>query len=229
MFVQYNVTTQGVVSASDALSNASLTDVFNGAQMIDPGLGALADNGGYTKTHAPAFDSAVVDAASEGFRADSMDQRGVSGNFNTNADIGSVEYNGNRPPALMQNLSGKLTGVVGDTVDPVLVADYFTDPDGDTVSTVSVTGLPAGLTFDGDYVSGTLEAAGTYFVTVVVTDDATTPLQKVLQFKAKVTTAAEAASAAAASGSSDSGSSGGGSLSMLWLGLLGLAGLRRRR
>ncbi|MFN8420950.1 MAG: right-handed parallel beta-helix repeat-containing protein [Anaerolineae bacterium] len=69
----------------------------------NPMLGALADNGGPTLTHLPAFGSAAIDAGDDSICAASpvnnVDQRGVARPFDGNGDslahcdIGAVEVN----------------------------------------------------------------------------------------------------------------------------------------
>jgi predicted outer membrane repeat protein len=57
----------------------------------DPKLGALADNGGWTQTHALAADSAALNAASNTY-CQLSDQRGVVRPQGPGCDIGAFEY-----------------------------------------------------------------------------------------------------------------------------------------
>ena len=66
----------------------------------DPMLGALADNGGPTKTHLPQAGSPVIDAGDPGFAAPpSTDQRGYARVSGGRIDMGAVESgSGALPP-----------------------------------------------------------------------------------------------------------------------------------
>jgi MYXO-CTERM domain-containing protein len=187
---------------------------------VDPELGPLADNGGATLTHAPTSALAPGIDVGEGGRPGGTDQRGVPDQGTT--DQGAVEYTANRPPQLDVNLLSKLAGNEGKTVETLVVADLFVDPDGNAVSTVSVDGLPAGLTWSPipDTVSGTLEQAGEYFVTVTVIDDGSPALETTVQGRVVVKKDNDAVFI----DDSSSGLLGG-----MWLSLLAALGLRRRR
>ena len=184
----------------------------------NPLLGALADRGGFTRVHEPMQGSPVIDAGNEGMRPADRDQRGLAGTVQLNTDLGAVEVSSNNPPRLVSNLPGDLGGVLGDEVDIADVATAFVDDDGDTVSVVSVAGLPAGLTFDGTGISGTLEGVGETSLTVIVEDDATQSLQTAVQ--AKVTVTAEPPSG---------GGGGGGSVPVGVTALFAFLALLRRR
>jgi hypothetical protein len=75
---------------------SSLTDGMDGNQVgtaatpIDPRLGALADNGGPTHTHALLLGSPAIDAGSTA-DCPSTDQRGVSRPQGPGCDMGSYE------------------------------------------------------------------------------------------------------------------------------------------
>ena len=58
----------------------------------DAKLGALADNGGPTKTHLPQAGSPLIDAGDPAFAAPpSTDQRGYARVYNSRIDVGAVE------------------------------------------------------------------------------------------------------------------------------------------
>ncbi|MCC1497899.1 right-handed parallel beta-helix repeat-containing protein [Alcanivorax sp. 1008] len=152
--------------------------------VTDPQLAPLGYRGGFTLVHEPLPGSPAIDAGSEGSRPDDRDQRGLVGNFGSggNSDLGSVEVVSNTPPRLVVNLSKKIDGVLGAEIPAISVADAFVDDEEDIISVVEVSGLPAGLFYEGGNISGTLEAAGTFAVTVIVTDDNARPLEAVEQF-----------------------------------------------
>ncbi|WP_341502500.1 S8 family serine peptidase [Gallaecimonas sp. GXIMD4217] len=113
-------------------------------------------------------------------------------------------------PVLASALPG-ISATQGDEVQ-LSLAGYFTDPEGDLL-TLSVTGLPQGLSFDADglAIRGTAEEAGDFAVEVTAFDgvhETSAPL------------------ALTVAQPQDQGS-GGGSLGF-GLGLLALLGLRRR-
>ena len=92
-----------VEETSDCVFNGSVANTITGA---DPMLGALADNGGPTLTHAPMMGSVVIDAGQSDLE---VDQRGLVRNEDADAsgqdDIGSVELNA-RPVANEGDLEG---------------------------------------------------------------------------------------------------------------------------
>lgn len=80
--------------------SGGLSNGTNGNQtgVSDPGLGALADNGGSTQTHALLIDSKALDAGSNALALGSTDQRGFTrtadsadANSTATADIGAYE------------------------------------------------------------------------------------------------------------------------------------------
>ena len=66
------------------------------ALTVDPQLDTLADNGGPTQTMAPLPGSPAIDAGDNttctAAPVSNLDQRGVTRPFNTNCDLGAVEY-----------------------------------------------------------------------------------------------------------------------------------------
>lgn len=155
---------------------------------VDPLLAGLGYRGGFTLVHEPLPGSPAIDAGSEGSRPDDRDQRGNVGNFGEggNSDLGSVEVVTNTPPRMVVNLGKQLSGVLGTEIPSFSVTDLFVDDEEDNISVVSIVGLPPGLTYDEGSISGTLEVAGTFAVTAIVTDDNANPLQAVEQFEVTI-------------------------------------------
>ncbi|MCC1497898.1 choice-of-anchor Q domain-containing protein [Alcanivorax sp. 1008] len=151
---------------------------------VDPLLADLGYRGGFTLVHEPLPGSPAIDAGGEGTRPDDRDQRGLVGSFGSgaNSDLGSVEVVSNTPPRLVVNLSKQIDGVLGAEIPAISVADAFVDDEEDIISVVEVSGLPSGLFYEGGNISGTLDAVGTFAVTVIVTDDNAQPLEAVEQF-----------------------------------------------
>lgn len=199
----------------DAISTSSIT----APSEVDPGLAALADNGGFTETHAPISATSNTVGADTGTRPNgNTDQRGVA-NPDADADIGAVEYVANRAPQLAVDLDPKLSRAKGVALPTINLNTLITDPDGDTLTFTAINGLPPGVTADlgAGTISGTPTVPGTYNVTIEVEDDGSPVLSSV--FYATATIAERRAG----------GSGGGGALSWLALSLLGLLGTRRRK
>jgi MYXO-CTERM domain-containing protein len=159
---------------------------------MDPMLGGLTDNGGFTKTHLPAFGSKLINGgSSSGLDALSLNEKDQRGSTRAssgtpiggNLDIGAVEIydtNGdetldNEPPQFANNFVDQVQGVLGESVN-VNALDFITDPDGDTITPANVDffgTLPAGLSYDNTTgnISGSFAAAGDFLVTVSATDN----------------------------------------------------------
>lgn len=90
-----------LIGTGNAIAN--FDGVGDQTNVTDPRLGALADNGGPTLTHAPAADSPAVDTGNPTFDATTLpnDQRGApfSRVANGRIDIGSLE-SGDSPPSI---------------------------------------------------------------------------------------------------------------------------------
>ena len=97
-------TSQGHNLIGDIGSATGFTNGVNGDQVggagnpvIDPRLGALADNDGPTQTHAPLSDSPAIDAG-DNIGVSTADQRGAprvldgDGDSTATVDVGAVEY-----------------------------------------------------------------------------------------------------------------------------------------
>ncbi len=191
---------------------------------VDPGLAPLADNGGYTLTHAPLSDTSnTVALAATGTRPDgNRDQRGAL-NTDAESDIGAVEYHTNTPPELAIDIGSQVSGVVNEPVPDIPLFDFMTDADGDDLTIDLIEGLPPGMGANKEtgIISGTPTTTGTFLVTVVVTDNGDPVMSSVFTGKAVITEKAASSSPVAVGGG------GGGSISWLWLSLLGLLGVRR--
>ena len=154
---------------------------------VAAGLAPLGYRGGFTLVHEPEAGSEAIDAGPSDPRADDRDQRGLQGYSGEGQDLGSVEVVGNQPPRPLADVGRQISGVLGKEIPALDVAALFTDADGDDISVLDVSGLPAGLYYGEGTISGTLEVAGTYHVTVVVEDSNVSPLQAVEQVVVTVT------------------------------------------
>ncbi len=74
-------------------AGGTCTNVIN----ANPLLGSLANNGGFTQTHALGAGSSAIDAGGVNAACASVDQRGVTRPQGSACDIGSYEYNGAAP------------------------------------------------------------------------------------------------------------------------------------
>ncbi|MBO0933968.1 putative Ig domain-containing protein [Fibrella aquatilis] len=77
----------------------------------------------------------------------------------------------NQPPVVTNALSNQ-TGIINKTLSYTIPENTFSDPDG-KIASIAVSGLPAGLNYDGTnrLITGTASATGTTTVTVTATDD----------------------------------------------------------
>lgn len=215
-----NIMENGVTIAANSTNTGG-----EAPDMVDPMLGALSMQGGFTAVHMPLPGSPAINGGDTNMRPDERDQRGLQTVIN-NFDIGSVEVTSNTAPTLTVNLPKQIGGVVGKEIPGVPLAELYEDAEGDMVAIEEVYGLPAGLTWDGTNVSGTLEAAGTYLVTVVASDNNENPLQSVTQVEVVVKEKASAVPFV----EDDDDDDFLGSVPLGGLALLGfLAALRRRR
>jgi hypothetical protein len=143
-------------------------NVGNIVDIVNPKLGALADNGGPTPTMVPLPDSPAVDAANNTYPED---QRGFDRILPY--DIGAAEFILNNPPVISP---------IGDKTVQATQLLTFTvaasDPDGDAL-VYSATNLPPRATFDPVTHlfrwQPTSKQTGSYRVTFTVTDDKTPP------------------------------------------------------
>lgn len=90
----------GQVSATDGtvgVFNQENDQTGTPANLLDPLLGPLADNGGPTLTHLPLDSSPAIDAGLNTATLPATDQRGLPRLMNGNVDIGSVETQGDGP------------------------------------------------------------------------------------------------------------------------------------
>ena len=75
----------------------------------------------------------------------------------------------NTPPTVA-NAIGPRSATVGQAFSFTIPSNTFTDAETPNSLTITVSGLPAGLTFSGGTISGTPTTAGSYTVTVTATD-----------------------------------------------------------
>lgn len=132
-------------------------DVLN---VADVGLGALADNGGPTETHAPLLGSPAIDGGnpavpgSGGGACEAVDQRGVVRPQGARCDVGSVEL----------QFDGWISGtIVDEDGDPVAMGRVDVFDEFDYIGSV-------GADVDGHYEAAGL-AAGTYWLVLYNGDD----------------------------------------------------------
>lgn len=211
-----NIMANGVTIAANSTNDGEAPD------MVDPQLGALSMQGGFTAVHMPLAGSPAIDGGDTNMRPAGRDQRGLQTVIN-NFDIGSVEVTSNTAPTLTIDLPKQIGGVVGKVIPSFVLADLYEDAEGDTVIIDGVYGLPAGVTWDGTNIAGTLEQAGTYLVTVMARDDREDSLEAITQVEVVVTEKA-------AVRKDDDDDDFLGSVPLGGLALLGfLAALRRRR
>ncbi|HEY0142229.1 MAG TPA: Calx-beta domain-containing protein [Thermoanaerobaculia bacterium] len=109
-------------SLIETVGAAPITDLGGNITGVDPQLGALQDNGGPTRTHAPLPGSPLLDAGNPAFvPPPATDQRGFDRTFST-IDIGSVEAG----PFIQ--------------FDPVSLT--VSEDDGSVMLTLTITGTP---------------------------------------------------------------------------------------
>ena len=149
---------------SCGFTNTAQGDQQNAA---NPGLGALADNGGPTQTRLPQPGSPLINVIptascqADGASGISTDQRGVTRPLGTGCDIGSVEQEGlppsNQAPTV-QTAAADANGTEGGTLS---ASGTFTDPDGDPLT---IAANNAAGTFTGN-------SDGTWSWSLATTDD----------------------------------------------------------
>ncbi|MDK9559139.1 choice-of-anchor Q domain-containing protein [Marinobacter sp. M216] len=153
---------------NDTSCNPPSADASNILNEADPGLGELADNGGYTLTRYPATDSPLRDAGDPNIVDGPVaDQRGSARIINGVVDIGAVE-SGNLSPVASAIDALEVTEGVPFSVD---ASSAFSDPEGYQLS-YAIDGEPEGVVIDetSGVISGSVEVVGDYAVTVKVTD-----------------------------------------------------------
>jgi hypothetical protein len=140
-FLNGTTTSSNGFNFSDNAS-CGFTNIAQGDQQNagDPGLGALADNGGPTQTRLPQPGSPLINAIptascqADGASGITTDQRGVSRPLGVGCDIGSVEQEGSPPSnqaPVVQTAAPDANGTEGDTLS---ASGSFTDPDGDPLT-----------------------------------------------------------------------------------------------
>jgi Bacterial Ig domain/PKD domain/Putative pectate lyase-like adhesive domain len=121
----------------------------------DPGLGALADNGGPTQTRLPQAGSPLTDAIpvgscqADGASGIAADQRGMTRPQGVGCDIGAVDVEAQPPsnhPPVVHAAAPDANGTEGDTLS---TSGSFTDPDGDPL-TITANNAAGTITDNGD-------------------------------------------------------------------------------
>lgn len=159
------VTDAGYNSSADATNSCGFSSARNDLVRTNPRLGALADNGGPTRTHLPLAGSPLIDRIPAG-AADCVrgatDQRGVARPQGPRCDIGAVEV---VSPVRITTKSLP-DGQVGDKYRKQLTA---TGGDGDYAwSLAAGSTLPDGLRLSRDgVISGTPTESGRFTITVL--------------------------------------------------------------
>ncbi len=119
------------------------TGAFESATAIDPKLGELADNGGYTRTHALLVGSPAIDAGDNADAPDT-DQRGITRIVNGIIDIGAVEDASALP------FVSVASGTVPDETGPVS-GTFILTRTGDLTQPLSVAYTLTGTATGADY------------------------------------------------------------------------------
>ena len=152
---------------------------------VDPKLGALADNGGLTQTHALADDSPAIDAGnpsnpgSGGFACAAIDQRGSLRTLGTTCDIGAFEQGG------VFSLAKALPNTGGNTGSLSVVVSGQGFAEGATVrltraGQADIIGNPVQVDVAGSAIATTFDLTGRaigLWDVVVTNPDATTKTQ----------------------------------------------------
>jgi Bacterial Ig domain/Putative pectate lyase-like adhesive domain len=136
-------------------SSCGFTNTAQGDQQNagDPGLGALADNGGPTQTRLPQPGSPLIDAIptascqADGASGVTADQRGMTRPQGAACDIGAVDTQApsNHPP-VVHAAAPDTNGTEGDILS---TSGSFTDPDGDPL-TITANNAAGTITDNGD-------------------------------------------------------------------------------
>ena len=165
-----DVTDGGYNLSSDESNSCSFTSAKHSLAKTAAKLGALADNGGATKTQLPAAGSAAIDAIPSGKAGcvgGAVDQRGVSRPQGDGCDLGAVEV---KAVPIVIHPASLSHGTVGVAYHEAFTATGGTGG-GFVWSLAPGSSLPAGLHLgSGGVLSGTPTAAGTFHFTVSVND-----------------------------------------------------------
>jgi hypothetical protein len=166
-----DVIDNGYNASSDAANSCKFSAAKHDLVKTDPKLGALANNGGPTRTELLHKGSPAIDAISTGNAgcvADATDQRGIARPQPTGGacDIGAVEV-AQLPIVISPDRLPH--GTVGKPYDQTITATGgLGEP---YVWSLGAGELPPGLSFSaGGVIGGTPTKAGTYKVTVSVDD-----------------------------------------------------------
>lgn len=163
---------------SCGFTNTAQGDQQNAA---NPGLGALADNGGPTQTRLPQPGSPLINAIptascqTDGASGVTTDQRGVTRPLGTGCDIGSVEQEGSPPSnqaPTVQTAAEEANGTEGNTLS---TSGSFTDPDGNPL-TIAANNAAGTFTDNGDGTWSWSHATNDDVAPAAVTVTATDPV-----------------------------------------------------
>jgi hypothetical protein len=133
----------GSISAQNSLTKrAPASGTINGTNInnklgADPKLGALANNGGKTRTHALGAGSAAINAGNNAFSPSSIDQRGQARIVGGTIDMGAVESSSSTavtppppsnttpptPPPPTQSLPTQPTTPTGQVRPPIMALE----------------------------------------------------------------------------------------------------------
>jgi hypothetical protein len=138
-------------------SSCGFTNTAQGDQQNagNPELGALADNGGPTRTRLPQPGSPLTDAIpvgscqADGAAGIAADQRGMTRPQGAGCDIGAVDVEAQPPsnhPPVVHAAAPDANGTEGDTLS---TSGSFTDPDGDPL-TITANNAAGTITDNGD-------------------------------------------------------------------------------
>jgi hypothetical protein len=167
-----DVIDNGYNASSDAANSCKFSAAKHDLVKTDPKLGALANNGGPTKTELLLKGSPAIDAITTGNAgcvADATDQRGIARPQPTGGacDIGAVEL---AAKPIVIHPASLPHGTVGEAYSATLTATGGAYPTY-VWSLAPGSSLPPGLKLSsGGALSGTPTKAGTYAVTVSVND-----------------------------------------------------------
>ena len=152
--------------SDDSTCGFTATGSVNSSTTLDASLGALADNGGPTKTILPSAPSPVIGAIPSGTAGlcPTTDQRGVALAAGVNCSIGSVQV---VPPVV--NVAPAITSAAATTFTKGSAGSFTVTATGTPTPTFSETGtLPTGVSFNSTsgVLSGTPTGSGSFPITM---------------------------------------------------------------
>ncbi|MCB1765956.1 MAG: hypothetical protein KDJ22_07820, partial [Candidatus Competibacteraceae bacterium] len=154
----------GIVASASDLSVAGASSAV---------IGALADNGGLTQTHAPVTGSPAIDAGDNSLipAGVTTDQRGAARIYNSLVDIGAVEVGPIPTPTPTVTTPAITTPFLPDAIVSVPYAAVLTAIGGQYPYIYTATGLPPGLSLTSNGIlSGMPTASGDFHLRATVMD-----------------------------------------------------------